>query len=107
MKKTVIAMIMTLVILVGVIAQAEGAYVKAWRVADDGGKPAYFVTYQTESGVAHEFQVGEAEFSAAVEIIARQKNEAEHKKQVEEHQANRGSWLANVGAWLSFWNPED
>lgn len=109
MKKLFVTMMMVLVILVGMFAQAEGSTdVVAWRVGqNEDGKITYYVTYMTEFGAAREFEVSQNEFEIAVEVMRARRLEEERQEKIKEYQDNRGSWVRDVMAWCSFWNSED
>lgn len=107
MKKFV-AILMMVVILMSVTAQAEWSVIKDWRVGTENGKTTYYVTYESESGGAcKEFQVSKDVFETAVSVLYERKLEETRKEQIAEYQQNRGSWIKDACAWVSFWNPND
>ncbi len=109
MKKMFAATMMVLVILMGMIAQAEGSTdVRAWRVGqNEDGKITYYVTYATEFGAFREFEVSQNEFEIAVEVLRVRRLEEERQTKIKEYQSDRGSWVRDAMAWCSFWNSED
>ena len=105
MFKTIAMMmkVVTLVLSLTVVAQAE-LQVANWRVeATEDGSAAYYVTYASESGVSHEYLVTEDEFYAAVEEYAAARNQTEDG----EENVSARPWTASVLSAVTFWNPND
>lgn len=101
-KISVMVKLVTLVLSLTVVAQAE-LLVTNWRVeATEDGSPAYYVTYASETGEAHEYSVSEGEFYAAVEEYAAARKPAEEDTNEEPR-----PWIASVVSTLTFWNPDD
>lgn len=98
--KKIVAVIMMVVILTAslVMAHAEEAYVKAWRITLDGeGKYVYHVTYLTSSGTEKEFEVSEPEFNLAVEELAKVKNAEQKKAEKELKKAEKKGGFLGTG----------
>lgn len=99
MKKilTVLVILVTLTASL-VMAHAEVASAKSWRIALNGaGKYEYFVTYVTSAGTSQEFKVPETEFNLAVEEIAKVKNEELRKAEKEAKKASSKGGLFGTG----------
>lgn len=98
MKKILAVLIMVIILTMGIIAQAEEAYVKAWRITlDKAGRYVYHVTYLTSSGTSKEFEVSESEFNLAVEELAKIKNAEQKKAEKEAKKAEKKGGLFGTG----------
>jgi len=108
MKKFVAAILVMVVILMSLVAQAEAVDIRDWRVSgEEDGKVTYYVTYAAEDGTEKEFPVSEEVFETAVYILHERRAEEAKQEQIREYQADRGSWVKDACAWVSFWNPND
>ena len=101
-KISMMVKLVTLVLSLTVVAQAE-LQVANWRVeATEDGSAAYYVTYASETGDSHEYLVSEGEFYEAVEEYAAARKPAEEDTNEEPR-----PWTASVLSAVTFWNPND